>query len=954
MVPVPVRGLYDNVDPTSPNFPDDAAADLLNYRTSVGRWEPRRGASVFAPTIGSGTQKVQLLDTVYTAAGAVFRVGVRAGVFYDQKVGTDTNYVAIPAWAALHTTNLYAGVQMLDSYYVTDRNTTLKRVDIADASSFVTVAQPVAPSVAPTVKATYWGILEDWRGSATFNWTETANSDFDLLGPSGSEDFDAPGSDTTMVRVRIRNTAARGDRIYNNIPSELAPSKTIAFWVRSNHKDAHYISLAFGQNNRREFNYSQIPFKKNRWYPYFVEIGDMGTVSFKEFWCTHSGNAASDDGETGVLYYTKFYLPGRLDGLYRWRFTHYDPVTGGESEPSPVSNDGAPLDLSVDGIRYKDETEPGFRKAAVMDGASDAATVAGTTKKRWYRNGGVADLTKDSSGQDVWALVGTTIDLLTTLDGAVSASATSVILTAITIGGTQLAHGDVLVFERGSPTLKEYGFVRDYVIEDLVVAANMVDVTSANRPFVASDVGRTLNVKGQRTGTGFTVPGTTRTITGVVGVTATLDGAVSSGAATTGIATLSAVSATTRSVLLHEPLVNAHGSGTAVDVGFLDNVANEAVDSSQRLEIERDDPPTGAKWIAKVDSELWIFGWTADPSGVARSNRATPFRPKDYEVFPDGVDPLTRRHETQGWRFRVGHGETIEWGGFFQGVPTILTRMGCFQVTARSQADWGPWSVVERFRTGCIEDGGHTVCEANGALYWVAPGPHVMRWDGQSAPQNISQDRVGDTLSDAGTYSQWFSRWRRDPEYGTYFHLWITPTGASTNTKRLDYNIDLDSWEPCSWNDSAGAAIAFTTAHVQPNSNAFLAGSNVSGTTPIYQLEDQTQITDNSVAIAVRAKSKRFPLTQVHKAENAYLRSLAATDTLTLSVRMGGSEYAESSQDYTLAMSGTLDKEVKKRLHRTLRGRWCQTSIAGSVSNRVPPREAVIELRPVREGRISA
>ena len=85
-----------------------------------------------------------------------------------------------------------------------------------------------------------------------------------------------------------------------------------------------------------------------------------------------------------------------------------------------------------------------------------------------------------------------------------------------------------------------------------------------------------------------------------------------------------------------------------------------------------------------------LFNYASKPTGIAFSNRATPDRPTDYEVFPSGVDPLTRRSLTQGWQFELrgdSTDETIVWGGIFQGVVMALTRTNLYVINGDSQAN---------------------------------------------------------------------------------------------------------------------------------------------------------------------------------------------------------------------------------------------------------------------------
>ena len=146
-------------------------------------------------------------------------------------------------------------------------------------------------------------------------------------------------------------------------------------------------------------------------------------------------------------------------------------------------------------------------------------------------------------------------------------------------------------------------------------------------------------------------------------------------------------------------------------------------------------------------------------------------------MFPDGVDPLTRRHPTQGWRFELGgdvNDEEIVWFGFYLGEARALTRRRLYTIHAYAQSDWGPSSVDATLEVGCIA--GDTVCEVNGVLYWVAPGPQVVRWDGRGPPAVTSQQRVSDRLADAATstWANWHAVAHRT-ENGTYYRLYYSP-----------------------------------------------------------------------------------------------------------------------------------------------------------------------------------
>lgn len=415
--------------------------------------------------------------------------------------------------------------------------------------------------------------------------------------------------------------------------------------------------------------------------------------------------------------------------------------------------------------------------------------------------------------------------------------------------------------------------------------------------------------------------------------------------------TISIIASTT--ITITEPLVSAHVSGHSVQLAFLDNVANEAVDTTTPIQIERDNAPSAGKWIARSpDGRLWIFNYSGSPTGVAVSNRATPDHPIDYEVFPNGVDPLTRRDLLQGWRFEIGGDTTDEeimWGGIYGGLPTAITRRHVYQIQAYSQADWGPNAIQKVLNVGCIC--GDTVQECNGVLYWVADGPRVMRWDGRSAPQCVSHERVNTTLNNAPTayWNQWFAVYHAKRD-GDYYCLYMAPSGATTNTTRLDYMIENGAWEPVVYYNSGGTALAWRGAVALDGATDVRELYQVSTTGAVEQAE--TGLTDDGVAIKIRLATKKFYLDGYTALMHTFfLRLSAVTDALTLTVTTGGSEYGDMSSSYTLTTTGSGDLEIYRRLLRTLKGRWVKIGISGDVSNRPAIRDMIVRLLPLRGSR---
>jgi hypothetical protein len=223
-------------------------------------------------------------------------------------------------------------------------------------------------------------------------------------------------------------------------------------------------------------------------------------------------------------------------------------------------------------------------------------------------------------------------------------------------------------------------------------------------------------------------------------------------------------------------LANAHTNGQAVQIAFVDNVGNEQIDTSTRIYPERNDPPSGCKWIARSpEGRLWLFG---PNTHVYVSNRPTADRPLDYETFALNIDPVTRGDPLQGWDFEVGGDitdEVITWGGFWNDRPFVFTRRFCYAINASSQINWGAYAVTKAHSVGCIN--GDTVAEVDGWLYWVAEGARVFRWDGRGAPEDLGHVTVSPRLQAAPVdfYRHWFARSYRSAEDGTRYALYYVP-----------------------------------------------------------------------------------------------------------------------------------------------------------------------------------
>lgn len=878
--PPPVRGLLDGLDPALPDelYPPTAAPDLENIRVSGGKWETRLGSAVAANGSGTaiaapGSGTPNYLADHAVAAGTRYRLYARGGTVYALTEPSGS-FAAVTSGSGLHSTNRYHGLSYRDLHYLTDRSGALKSYTAGSPGTLATVANVARPNAAPTVKALTYRVLEDW-GSL---WTASDGANTPTADVTGSADQAPPVGDS-IIRITWASSGSGGDRVYDATSSKEFLSHTVGFYARST-REGQRVQFEVGQTGPREYKFPLTMPRSGRWYAFFAQVGNLPSSSYRQF-------VVNDpNGESGQFFVTDLLLPGRLAGKYQWRYTHYNPTTGRESEPSDAT-EAAVGDFSHAQIDTVTTAGAAFKKAAGLYLPGDG--VAGTTKMRVYRSGGVPSLTVDARGQRVWLRVGEITEVSTTLSANATKNATTLTLTST----TGMAAGDWLVLNPSSES-------REFV--------QILTVDSATQVTIRGKVGYETDLAG-----GATV----------------------------------------------------HSSGATVVVGFVDNISNEALaGSTDRIDLERDDPPQGLHWLARDGGgRLWGFrhagqgGSTPAPMGVVVSNRPTADRPLDYEIFPDGVDPLTRQNLLQGWRFNVDSespGDEIVWGGMFRGVPTVLTRRALYQVYAYSQTDWGPTAVVRLLEQGCLA--GETVQEVGGALYWVADGPRVLRWDGSGAPEDLSFQRVSETLEAAPSayWGNWTARAHAAPD-GLYYRLNLTPSGATTNTLWLDYNVAADAWEGRKHYDGAGAARAWTVMNVQNGPGDTRSFWAAEGAGTVYHLERPGSVTDAGTPIKLRFTTKRYAMGGgVGQFEQFYLRLTAATDALTCSVLTGGSEYGNTTRAFNnISLSGSGDVETKRRGRRSQKGRWVQFTFTGDVSNRPALRDLHFWFSPVRLGRTS-
>jgi hypothetical protein len=874
----PIKGLLDGVDPALPDdqYPPTHAPSMENIRVSDGTWKTRAGSSLFKTLGGSGD--VRGLWHHYENDGTRIRLAARgtgaAATLYDYVEGTDSSFNATSGGTSLGGTAhpYFTGTPLNDRFYFTDRAGALRRYEEAPSSGnqVRTVAQPTAPSAAPTCRARFWlryDASSFGTNSANFAVSDDIANTYNPIGSSTST------NSLPTALFDILSTSAKGERLTKSafVTAQNPPNThQVALWVKQSSTKTRY-QVELGPTTYDFTGVIQVP-EADKWFPWFMDVGDLGEISRIGVRCIES--SAVDELFTSVVVY-----PGKLAGKYRWVYTHYDSTTGRESEPSGISNSGQPMDFPVKGESYKNETARAMQKCCAMHFTSDSGTDSTTNQIRIYRNGGVPSLTKDSrTNQDIWLRVASVADFATTLAGNIA------------IGGTSFS--------------------------------------------LSAAPGQTIPI-----GTWFVIgPGTSaeewvRTTTAITSVGTSASFALANGP--------------------NGAAGYAHSIGDVIKIGYIDNVANEEINVTNRVDLERDDPPSASLFISKApDGRLWLFG---PDMSVAVSNRATPDRPEDYEVFPDGVDPLTRQSLLQGWRFQINgdiDDQKIVWGGFFNGTAHVLTRKNLYRINALSQRDWGPSAVQKRHAVGCIA--GDTVAEVNGILYWVADGPRVVRWDGQGPPQVISHQTINTTLSAAPTayWNQWYATAHARKE-GQYYCLFMTKSGQTTNTVRLDWNADQEAWEPMRYTNSAGTTLAWRGAAVRDSGADVHEMYQIASDGTIYLTE--TGSTDDGASIPISFSTKRFTMDFVSLIRFVYTRLAAVTDSVTLVVTCGGSEYGDTtSTSITLSLSGSGDKELKSFIDRTCKGRWVQLTISGNVANRPAFRDITIQYLPIRAGRTSS
>ena len=145
-----------------------------------------------------------------------------------------------------------------------------------------------------------------------------------------------------------------------------------------------------------------------------------------------------------------------------------------------------------------------------------------------------------------------------------------------------------------------------------------------------------------------------------------------------------------------------------------------------------------------------------------------------------------------------------------------------------------------------------SVAERNGVVFYIDKENHVRRFSGGSS-KNISRNAVDDLIKAIPAS-------RRGKAVGRFwndrYELFFTPTGGTTNTKRLAWNEVLQVWEYAeAVNETQSACVAYDSSAVG-SGQRLLAFSSAN---KVYALDEDTAA---SVAISLKTRKYQSPSEQ--------------------------------------------------------------------------------------------
>jgi hypothetical protein len=883
----------DGVDPAQIDWDAEFAPDMENVRVAQETWRTRAGYAPWLSIPGAGP--VRFLSDLYQSNGAITRLAARgtgAGAqLYELKVGTDVVFVAATGGAGLGgtTQNLFQGVTNQDRFYFTDRAGALRKYQPANwspqAVHTIPVANPAAPVAAATATPRWYNRLEDWSSGWNDSDASFADSDHTALSP--------PPAPATKTRVLLLGSGtALGQTITKPTPATNLNSHTIAFWVFQDILKST-VDFQFGIGSATDYDVklrdnSQVA---GEWYPIFAPIGDITALNYVRFQALTAGGTP-----LGVLVSTLF-LPGRLEGEYRWIYTHYDPVNDRESPPSAPTNNGQPLDFSLAGTSWDPNSSRAFAKSCALRFTSDSGVDATTTRIRVYRSGGVPSLTIDEqTGNDLWLRVDEIPDFATTISHGGGESANAGLLHLATVVG--LAVGNYLVLEPGVVGKEEYV---------------------------------------QITGVSGTTPGTVN---------------VALGGGTAGTTQYSHADTSSVQIALIDNVPNEE-----IDLTHPVDLRRDNPPTAARWVIRS---PEGRLILMNyTDAQGNRRPCGIAFSNKPTPDRPNDFETMPDGVDPLTTHSLTQGFRVD-FTGGAAADEEIVWGGYYNGWLSYFTRRAYYVVSANSQSEWGPTSIQKVHNTGCIagdtvtEVNGVLYWMADGPrlMRWGGSGAPESVSD--------LRFNVHLAAAPSAYWGNWFAK-AHTIQDGHYYILFYTPAGATLNTAQLQYNRDRDAFEPVVYYDAGGNPIATQAAAVRAGNvdspdlyQADSMGNVVQTESGLLDGTAPVKVRLSTWKIPLRLVHpywQAFVATSL--VHSALIRLAPVADTAVATLVVGGGEYPVTTHSYTLNLNGSVDHEIKVRAHRDLSGRWLQVTITGDFSNRPAFRDLSLFYLPWRVGRIS-
>lgn len=902
---------------------------------------------------------------------------------YDLKVGEDTEYQPVvdengDPIADLSGNRIHSTV-LLNKGYLTDQEGVLLCYDPATRVA-TRVVGLATPSEAPTVKQTWYRLLETWKdsGGAYQEWDETGNTVFTNLQAGVNEPgIGLPG--TLVNRMRVDNTGGPAGEVLTKIPSGGAvgdplgialQTYQLGFWINQTSART-LIAFQWGQDKANEQMFQIDPAAANVSYPVFLDVGGIKTLNFLR--AKNTQNVPTDRNERN-LFVSGIVQCGRLSGQYQWRMTYYRPSTeeeGNPSEPGP----GTPMEF-VEGRSLTQTTATAMRRSAFLTGPTNPSRRAGD-KKVFYRTGGVPSLSVDVMGQPVYTYVGECLDFSTAIDGVAMAGgfdfnvtdpsglavddwvvldpggATEEYLQIAAITGGLCTAYSPLEYDHSSPDVVEVGLLDNVSNEVLAAEVRRLDLDRDPPPegigwIVALPNGRLFVAP-------FWEDGEFQALKGAF---SSQPQPIAGRRLDMQIFPIAADPYTQRSLTQgFRPLVATDAQGDRIMWaglfhGWLTVLTLRAC--YQTRDWSQAQWSSGS-WIKRFDrgtisgdtvcevngALLWasdgpsVLMWDGSGGGprdvsflrVSRTLADAPAGIAEGEVLAEDA--------TAYWQFwfALPHakGQSIYYRLFMTPTDPLLGQMSDLTVTSIGP-DVTVTSATFDFTAqmkGCL------LCVPNPApVDWLAGWYQIL------AVNEDTNEATLDRLPFVSAYG-----YTSEGE-AAVFKPW--------NSRRLDYDVVNDAWEPCEHRSDQnedgigdlprGWECGEVRYGYGDTRELFVAEMNADEG-DVYQLEKG--LTDEGVPIYVYASTPRLntPTGDVRSLSDLFLRLARETtesDRIYVYTRMGGSEYQQKEVGMQVLLQGDGDTEIpvyQDLAPEVARGRWVQLILDGNVSQRPAPRE---------------